>query len=634
MRGTLALAIAALAGWLTGAAGPGPRAAPASEAPLANRLGAEASPFLREHASDPIAWQPHDAEAFRAAARLDRPLFVSVGYATCSGCLRMSEESFPDPAVAAALNAGFVPVLVDRDATPERADAYARMAAGMGAAVGYPLHLFLLPDGSPFHVASYLPRHDRPGAPGILTVLGSVTRALGAGREALAQRGSALREAVAREVAIATPPAGAGPGAPALVRAARAQRDGVDPEWGGRLRRPKRPVEPSVPLLLRYQRRTGDAEARSIALRGLEQMVGAPIRSADGGFHEAAAARDWSEPRADQRLADNARLAIAYLEAWQVSGDDSLRDVARGIVDFLLEALAAPNGGFVTVRSGERVDPQQPAAANGLALSALARVGFAVDAPRTVDAARSTARFLLDELRSADGLVAFAAGGRRGPPATLTDHALVIAGLLDLLEADADVGWLAEALALQAEQEARFAHPEGGYYLTQAPPAPGLPRPRHARDGVLPSGQGVAALNLLRFHALTGDEAYRARADALLAAFADALRRDPRGHASLAVALDARLDGLHEIALVLAPGDGDSALLAPLRRAYAPNRVLVIVEGEPPTPLAERARLLVGKRALAGESTAFVCRDHVCAAPARDASTLERQLKRFTPLEG
>ncbi|MEN8161443.1 MAG: DUF255 domain-containing protein, partial [Myxococcota bacterium] len=393
MRGILALAIFAFAGWAPG---------PAEAQPLANRLAAEASPFLREHAADPIAWQPHDEEAFRAAARLDRPLFVSVGYATCSGCLRMSEESFPDPAVAAALGAGFVPVLVDRDASPALADAYARIAAGMGAAVGYPLHLFLLPDGSPFHVATYLPRHDRPGAPGILTVLASVTRALGSGRETLARRGAALREDVARELSVANPPAALGPGPEALVEAVEAQRQGLDPEWGGRLRLPKRPVEPSVALLLRYGRRSGDAGARKTALRALERMAGAPIRSEDGGFHEAAAARDWSAPRADQRLADNARLAIAYLEAWQVSGEGSFRDSARGVLEFLRRRLAAPNGGFVTARSGDRVDPQQPAGGNALALSALARAGFAFGEPRTVEAAKVTARFLLDTLRGRD----------------------------------------------------------------------------------------------------------------------------------------------------------------------------------------------------------------------------------------
>jgi uncharacterized protein YyaL (SSP411 family) len=296
--------------------------------------------------------------------------------------------------------------------------------------------------------------------------------------------------------------------------------------------------------------------------------------------------------------------------------------------------LAAPGGGFAAVRSAGRVDLQQPTDANALAMSAFARAGFAFEEPRYVEVAQRTARFLLDTLRDADGLAAFGSENRRGPPATLTDYALSIQGLLDLLEPDADAVWLAAALELQTQLEARFAHPDGGYFLTGAPPGPGLPRPHHARDGLLPSRQGVAALNALRLHALTGDEGYRERADALIAVFVDALRREPRRHAALAIALDARLDGLHEIVLVLAPGDTDSPLLDALRRAYAPNRVLLIVEGEPSASLAALAPLLAGKRPLGGESTAFVCRSHVCAEPARDAGTLARQLARFTPLEG
>ncbi len=610
--------------------------APAAHAaPLTNRLASEASPFLRAHAADPIAWQPHGEDAFRAAAALGRPLFVSIGYATCSGCLRMSAESFSDREVAEALNAGFVPVLVDREAAPELADAYAATAAAMGEAVGYPLHLFLLPDGSPFHVARYLPRHDRPESPGIVTVLASVTRAVAAGRDALARRGAQLRAAVARELAVATPSPAVGPGAAELSAAVAALLSDADPEWGGRLALPKRPLDPSVPLLLRYQRRSGDRAARAIALRGLRRMAPAPVRGADGGFHEAAAARDWSAPHAEQRLADNARLAIAYLEAWQVSGHDPHHEVSRSVLDFLLAQLAGPEGGFFAVRSGAAADDTQPAGANGLALSALARAAFVWAEPRYLEAARRCARFALTRLDGPAGLAAFVAARRRGPPATLQDYALLTAGLLDLLEAEAEAAWLEAALRLQAEQETRFAHPEGGYFLTQAPPGPDLPRPRHARDGALPSGQGVAASNLLRLHALTGEAAYRHRADAILRIFQEGLRREPRRHVALALALDAQRDGLHEVVLALAPGDAGAELLAPLRRIFAPNRVLLVVAAPGPSPaLAARAPLLAGKRPLGGESTAFVCRDHVCAEPARDARTLARQLERFTPLAG
>jgi hypothetical protein len=599
-----------------------------------NRLAREASPFLRLHGHDPIDWYPYGEEAFAEAGRRGKPLFVSIGHITCSGCVKMAAESFDDPAVAGALAKDFVAVMVDRDARPELAESYARIAAEMGESVGFPLHLFLLPDGSPFHAATYLPRHDHPGKPGILTVLDSVTQALASGREPLARRGAALRAAVAQQLETTARAPATAPGPADLVALVEAQRFASDAEHGGRAALPKRPTEPSVALLLRHHRRSGDARSLETALLGLERMAAAPIRDgADGGFHEGSAAADWSEPRPDRRLGDNALLALAYLEAWQATDRTALRDVADGVLGFLLAKMRAPGGGFVATLNGDERDPQVLAGANGLAISALARGGFALGAPHYVDAARAAARFALAKLRQPDGLRATWADGRAGPPASLSDHALLVAGLLDLLEADADPAWLEAALALEAEQEVRFGHPEGGYYLTPAAPGPGLPRPRHARDGALPSGPGVAALNELRLAALTGKAAHTERADRTLAAFQGAMRAEPLAHAALGLALDARLDGLHEIVVALGPEKSAPALLAPVRTAFVPNRVLLVVrDGAVPPRLAERARLLAGKRALAGASTAFVCRDHVCTQPARDPETLARQLARFTPL--
>lgn len=605
-------------------------------APAANRLALEASPFLRLHGHDPIAWYPYGTEAFAVAEKRGKPLFVSIGHITCSGCARMAEESFHDPEVGAALDADFVSVLVDRDGQPEVADAYGRVAAAIGEPVGWPLHVFLLPDGSPFHATTYMPRSDRPGRPGILTVLASVTRAVGAGADPLARRGEALRKEVAKELCLAPSASGAGPGPADLARLVEAQRSASDPEFGGRLALPKRPTEPSVALLLRHHRRSGDVRSLDAALLALERMAAAPIRSApDGGFYEGAARRDWSGPLPDRRLGDNALLALAYLEGWQASGREPLREVARSTLTFLLEKLGAPGGGFVATLQGEQRDAQLLTAANGLAISALARGGLALSEPRFVEAARATARVLLGRMHGPTGLVALSADGRAGPPATLADYALSIAGLLDLLEVDASPDWLDAALRLQAELDARFTDPAGGYFLTQAAPGPGLPRPRHARDGALPSGEATAALDLLRLEALTGDAAYRERADAILAAFQDGFAREPLVHATLGLALDARLDGLHEIAVVLGAGAESEELLAPLRSSFVPNRVLLVVrDGEAPPRLLERAGLLAGKHALGGESTAFVCRDHVCTDPVRDAESFARQLARFTPLAG
>jgi uncharacterized protein YyaL (SSP411 family) len=278
------------------------------------------------------------------------------------------------------------------------------------------------------------------------------------------------------------------------------------------------------------------------------------------------------------------------------------------------------------------LDEQILAGANGLALSALARGGFALSEARFTRAAREAADFLLATLRRDDGLHHAVTEGRLAGRAGLDDHAFLVAGLLDLFEADPDPRWLAAAFALQREQDARFADAAGGYFLSEAPLGPGLPRPRHARDGASPSGNAVSAWNLLRLHAYSGDAAFLERAEALLLAFGEAMRADPGAHAGLASALDAYLDGLHEVVVVLPEGADGEPLLAPLRRAFVPNRVIAIVrEGSEQERLGALSPLVRGRRPLGGP-TAFVCRHHVCAAPARSPERLAEQLAVFTPL--
>ena len=282
------------------------------------------------HAHDPVDWRAYDERVFEVARASGRPVFLSLGYTTCHWCRVMEEESYQDPEVAAALNRGFVPVKVDREGQPQVAEAYARAAAAMGERVGWPLHVFLLPDGTPFHAATYLPREGRPGRPGILTVLASVREAFDASPDPLARRGEALREEVRRELVSNAKPAVDAPDRALLEATVEAHRAEVDPAWGGRRRLPKRPTDPPVALLLRHHRRSGDTASLEAALLGLEHMAEAPVRDGDGGFHEAVLDRRWQRPRPEKRLADNARVALAYLDAWQVTGRPELASLAGG----------------------------------------------------------------------------------------------------------------------------------------------------------------------------------------------------------------------------------------------------------------------------------------------------------------
>jgi uncharacterized protein YyaL (SSP411 family) len=304
--------------------------------------------------------------------------------------------------------------------------------------------------------------------------------------------------------------------------------------------------------------------------------------------------------------------------------------------DAVREALRRARGPLQAARrtrTQPAIDRKVLVAWNALAISALAKVGFALGEPRFVEAARATAAYLLATARAKDGGLAHAiVDGVAAGPAFLDDTAQLAAALLDLFEADPDPRWLREAIALQAAIDASFADPRGGYYLTGARHEQLLARERPDRDDPMPSGNAVAVMNLLRLAELTGDDApatrYRARAMAALRAFPlDA------GMPAMLGALDFALDRPKQIVLVAGDDGEPAALVDELRQAYAPNRILVRVGG---TAVDERAKLVPlveGKRPQQGRATAYVCVGSHCERPTSDAAVLRAQLAHADPLD-
>jgi len=274
------------------------------------------------------------------------------------------------------------------------------------------------------------------------------------------------------------------------------------------------------------------------------------------------------------------------------------------------------------------VDRKVVTAWNGLAVSAFARGSRVLGDPSLVDRAHETADALLKH-RTGDRLPRYLFDGAARGEAYLDDHAFMIAGLLDLYEATGEVRWLREAIALQQTVDARFADPAGGYFQTADDHETLLTREKPDYDGAEPSGNSVALLNLLRLHELTTDDAYRVRADALLAAFGPRLVTRPSTMPYLLAGLDFAGGPVKEIVLVT---PGDVGTLAPLRerlgRTFVPSHVLATVLGA--TPDAELTRLVplvVEKPPLDGRPTAYVCERRVCKLPTADPAVFAEQLR-------
>jgi hypothetical protein len=269
---------------------------------------------------------------------------------------------------------------------------------------------------------------------------------------------------------------------------------------------------------------------------------------------------------------------------------------------------------------------------NGLAISALAKAGFALNEDRYLSAARGAAKFVLDHMLIKGRLRRIWLEGQSAGPAFLADYSFLIAGLLDLYEASPNTRWLEEAIALQAVLDAHYADPLGGYYRTADDAELLLAREKPVRDGAIPSGNSVEALNLLRLAALTTNEEYRNLGLQALSSQGNTIRKNPTSVSELLLALDFALDTPKEIFLIKGPTDSSTHLVDVLRKSFVPNRVIAIVaDGSERDSHAKRVPLLRYKTARGGRTTAYVCQNQICNLPTTDAAIFSAQLKAQAP---
>jgi hypothetical protein len=319
---------------------------------MSNRLAAESSPYLLQHKDNPVDWYPWGPEAFARARAEAKPVFLSIGYSTCHWCHVMERESFENGDVADALNRDFVSIKVDREERPDVDDIYMTAVQAMTGSGGWPLSLFLTPEGKPFFGGTYFPPEDRWGRPGFQTVLASVARAWkDRPGEIEESAGEMLRhlEANARGL-----PGGGRVGADVLARAAQALAADFDAVHGGFGSAPKFPPAMRLELLLRRDRRGADPEARRMVETTLEKMAaGGLYDHVGGGFHRYSVDERWLVPHFEKMLYDNAMLARLYLLAARAYGRDDFLRVARETLDYLLAEMTPPGGGFFAAQDAD-----------------------------------------------------------------------------------------------------------------------------------------------------------------------------------------------------------------------------------------------------------------------------------------
>ncbi len=307
---------------------------------MANRLRSATSPYLLQHAENPVDWWEWGDDAFAEARRRDVPVLLSVGYAACHWCHVMAHESFEDDGVAAALNPRFVPVKVDREERPDVDSVYMTATTALTGQGGWPMTCFLTPDGEPFFCGTYYPREH------FLKLLDAVWDAWTERRDAVAKQGAALTEAIARTSARLTPDV---LDDAALERSARLVARDADPVDGGFGGAPKFPPSMTLEHLLRHHARTGDATALDLVERTCEAMArGGIYDQLAGGFARYSVDEAWVVPHFEKMLYDNAQLLRVYLHLHRATGSPLAERVARETADFLCADLRTPEGGFAS----------------------------------------------------------------------------------------------------------------------------------------------------------------------------------------------------------------------------------------------------------------------------------------------
>lgn len=664
-----------------------------------NRLASEKSPYLLEHATNPVDWYPWGKEAFGKAKNDGKPIFLSIGYSTCHWCHNMRKESFEDEKTAAFINKNFIPIKVDREERPEVDAYYMAAVQTMTGGGGWPLSVFLTPDLKPFYGGTYFPPEPRYGMPSFMQVLEFVANLWKEKRDEVKSNS----EQVLRSISPEAGRANAELSGSVLDEAYAALVASFDGEHGGFGRAPKFPLPGTLSFLLRYHFRTGNELALRAVVKTLDEMMSGGIRDhVGGGFHRYSTDRVWLIPHFEKMLYDNALLAKVYAEAYQLTGKAEYAQVVRETIGWITGEMKDEHGGFYSAqdadtpqgegtyytwtpeeleaalgpedardfcrrygvtRNGnfegrtklhiepgpelaggelerlagskralyrERVKRPRPATDtkimtswNGLAISALAIASGALGDDGLRASASAAAEFVLKTNAKDGRLLRRYAGGEAALDGTLEDYAFFVQGLLDLFEATSEPRWLGEAVRLTGLMIAEFEDSAGGgFYLARSSE---IARLKESYDGPTPSGNSVAALNLVRLAELTGDEAYRKAADRALRSFAGDIESNPTGHTVMLDAVGLLLSGMKEVVVTGPTEKATAEMKAEALRGFVPDRVVIVATGGTFGALSDMSTLLEGRKP-GPKAKAYVCRNFTCKLPADSVRALREQL--------
>jgi uncharacterized protein len=667
-----------------------------------NRLGEETSPYLLQHRDNPVHWQPWDQAVLAAAKAAGKPILLSVGYAACHWCHVMARESFEDPEIAATMNRLFVNIKVDREERPDLDQIYQHALALMGEQGGWPLTMFLTPDGEPFWGGTYFPPDARWGRPGFPQVLEAISEAYAGKRDDVAKNVVVVREALQR---LGQPQQGG-----AILRqqldpiAERLLRE-VDQIHGGIGTAPKFPQCGILELFWRAWKRTGQTAYRDAVTKALDAMCqGGIYDHLGGGFARYSTDARWLAPHFEKMLYDNAELVDLLTLVWQETKNPLYRQRIEETLAWVTREMRTPGGGFASSLDadseheegkfyvwsepeidavlGDRAplfkrfydvtpsgnweghtilnrintpvmgnieterelalcrdllfqaraprvrpgwDDKVLADWNGLMIAAMANACLVFRRPDWIETARAAFDFACRHMTAPNSRLLHSwRDDRARHPAGVDDYANLCRAALSLDEATGDDRLLAQIRDWVAILDHHYWDTAGGGYFFSADDTEALiARAKTAADSAVPAGNGTLVGVLTRLAILTGDDAYRRRAEAIVETFSGELARNFFPLATLLNSAEVLAEPLQ---IVVAGEPGDAAFDALRHAVYSislPNRVVFSLPPGRELPVDHPAH---GKGLVDGRAAAYVCVGPVCSLPLTDPAKLVANL--------
>ena len=691
-----------------------------------NRLIHEKSPYLLQHAFNPVDWYPWGDEAFEKARKEQKVIFLSIGYSTCHWCHVMERESFENDSIAAAMNRYFICIKVDREERPDVDKVYMTALQAMGQGGGWPMSMFLTPDLKPFFGGTYFPPNAMHGRPGFPDVLQRIHEIWQNDRQKILESADGLTKFL-KELPI-SPQATGSISAKMLDSCFQQAEAQYDPKYGGFGGGPKFPRPVVFNFLLRYYERTGNKIALAMSENTLRKMsLGGMYDHIGGGFHRYSVDGEWRVPHFEKMLYDQAQLVFSYVDIYKITKDRYFESVVRDVLKYVSKDMTAPTGGFYSAEDADSEDPDQPGEKgegsfyvwekkevleilgdkrgelfsyyfgieekgnalqdpqqeflrknilyvahtaaqtagkfgkdegdvagilnecretlaakradrlrphlddkiltswNGLMISAYARAHQTFGDPEYLRQAERAASFILEKLydKNSGLLLRRYRDGEAKLEAHLEDYSFFVQGLLDLYETSFDVRWLQEAIRLTKTANDIFWDKEhGGYFDTSGKDPSVLVRMKEQYDGAEPTGNSIAAMNLLRLSEMADNADWRTKAEKTLSLFSTVLEKHSFTVPQMMAAVDFSLGAPLQAIVVGAHDKKETqAILREINGRYIPNKVVLLVDpamGDVSAILPFAAKLSM----VEGKSTAYLCEDYVCKLPATDVATV------------